>query len=169
MSATDTTVHSEAAHSDYAASLARKRVAAGVLFLDDDERVLLVEPTYKATFEIPGGSVEAGESPYQAAVREVEEELALVLSPGRLLVVDWVPPKVRRTEGLMFVYEGGRLTPSQVDAIVVPLGELHSYAFVTLDEADRLLSPLLARRVRAAVAARATGTVAYLEDGHVVV
>ncbi|MBB5873734.1 8-oxo-dGTP pyrophosphatase MutT (NUDIX family) [Allocatelliglobosispora scoriae] len=164
MSATNTTVYS-----DYTASLARKRVAAGVLFFDDDERVLLVEPTYKVSFEIPGGSVEAGESPYQAAVREVYEELALVTSPGRLLVIDWVPPADRRTEGLMFVYDGGLLTPDQVATMVVPLVELRGYVFATAEEVGRLLSPLLARRVHAAIAARTTGTVAYLEDGHVIV
>lgn len=48
----------------------RKRVGAGVTIVDEDFRILLVEPTYKDTWEIPGGSVEPGESPREGARRE---------------------------------------------------------------------------------------------------
>ncbi|WP_213002064.1 NUDIX domain-containing protein [Winogradskya consettensis] len=48
-------------------------------------------------WEIPGGGVEAGESPYAAVVRELQEELALPVRPGLLLVTDWVPPRPDRT------------------------------------------------------------------------
>ena len=43
----------------YIASLARKRMAAGSLFRDEDGRVLLVDPTYKPMWDLPGGVVEA--------------------------------------------------------------------------------------------------------------
>ena len=52
------------------ADLPRKRVGAGVLFFDAEGRVLLVEPTHKDDWEIPGGWVEADESPYESAIRE---------------------------------------------------------------------------------------------------
>ncbi len=48
--------------------VATPRVAAGVLFRDAAGRVLLVKPTYKDGWEIPGGYVERGESPHAAAV-----------------------------------------------------------------------------------------------------
>lgn len=47
----------------YVANLNRKRMAAGVLFRDVLGRVLLVEPSYKPNWEIPGGAVEADEPP----------------------------------------------------------------------------------------------------------
>jgi 8-oxo-dGTP diphosphatase len=53
---------------------------------------LLVEPVYKDYWEIVGGCVEANESPRPGAAREVKEELGQTVVPGRLLVVDWVPP-----------------------------------------------------------------------------
>ena len=50
----------------YVASLARKRMAAGALFRDANGRVLLVNPVYKNTWDLPGGAEEAEESPHAA-------------------------------------------------------------------------------------------------------
>jgi 8-oxo-dGTP pyrophosphatase MutT (NUDIX family) len=140
-------------------------MGAGVLFTDLAGRVLLVEPTYKEYWEIPGGAVEADESPYAAAGREVKEELGLSCVPGALLVVDWVAPRPDRTEGLMLVFDGGVLSDVDVAGISVPAEELRGWAFRDVIGAQQCLSPLLARRVCAAVRARRQGTVAYLEQG----
>jgi len=150
---------------DYTAALPRKRMGAGVLFRDDTDRVLLVEPVYKDYWELPGGAVEADESPYDAALREVKEELGLALSLGRLLVVDWVPPSAARTEGVMFVFDGGVLDPRASAEIRLPADELRGWAWCTITEAPERLSPLLARRAVAALEAAASGITRYLEDG----
>ncbi|MFG1603136.1 NUDIX domain-containing protein [Actinoplanes sp. NPDC049265] len=150
---------------DYTATLPRKRMGAGALLTDDRGRVLLVEPTYQPYFEIPGGAVEAGESPRAAVVRELDEELGLTVRPGRLLVVDWVPPRPDRTEGLMMVFDGGMLTPAQTGRIRLPADELRGWAWCTEREAAERLPGLLARRISAALTARADESVAYLEDG----
>ncbi len=152
---------------DYTASLPAKRMAAAVLFFDAVDRVLLVEPSYlKTHWELPGGTVESNESPRVAAVREIREELALNVVPGRLLAVDWVPPREARTEGLMLVFDGGQLTAAQAGSIQIPPQELRSWAWCTPDEESARLSPLLARRVTASRRARAAGCTAYLEDGY---
>jgi 8-oxo-dGTP diphosphatase len=150
---------------DYMASLARKRMGAAVLFTDPAGRVLLVEPTYKDYWEVPGGAVDADESPYDAAVRELKEELGLSVPPGRLLVVDWVPPRPGRTEGVMFVFDGGELSGTQTAEIVLPPEELAGWAWCTMAEARERLSDLLARRVQAALRARNDRNTAYLESG----
>ena len=89
---------------------ATPRVASGVLFRDADNRVLLVKPTYKQGWDIPGGYVEPGESPKQAAVREVTEELGVTLPVGRLLVIDWAPQD-GEGDKLLFVFDGGVIDP----------------------------------------------------------
>lgn len=139
-------------------------MGAGVLFGDEWGRVLLVEPTYKPDWEVPGGSVEADESPRAAAEREVREELGLSVAVGRLLVVDWIGPRDDRTEGLMLIFDGG--TVADGDAIRLPAAELCGWAWCTGPEAAERLSPVLARRVAAAMRARAAGVCAYLEDGY---
>jgi 8-oxo-dGTP diphosphatase len=149
----------------YVASLARKRMAATAFFRDDQGRVLLVNPVYKATWDLPGGAVEAEESPHAACRREVAEELGLDRPPGPVLAVDWVPSRPERPEGLIVVYDGGVLSDTEIKEIVLADGELAGFAFVAGDEVAGLVTPLLARRVASCLDAVAAGTVAALENG----
>jgi 8-oxo-dGTP diphosphatase len=138
-------------------------MASGALFFDDAGRVLLVEPTYKPTWEIPGGRVEPGESPREACVRELSEELGIALEPGPLLVVDWAPRDGE--DRILFVFDGGELNAALQAAIVLPPEELSSWAFVPPAEVAVRTAPRLARRVVAALAARTAGVPRYLEFG----
>jgi ADP-ribose pyrophosphatase YjhB (NUDIX family) len=147
------------------ASLARKRMAASAFFRDSEGRVLLVNPVYKEAWDLPGGAVEAEESPHAACRREVAEELGLDRPPGRILAVDWVPSRPERPEGVIVVYDGGVLSEAETKEIVLADGELSGFAFVSRDEVGDLVTPLLARRVASCLLAVATGTVAALENG----
>lgn len=142
----------------------RPYVAAGVLFFGDADRILLVQPTYKDHWDIPGGYVEAGETPAQAAAREVREELGIETAIGSLLAADWAP---HPDEGdkLLLVFDGGALTAEQLGAIRLHTDELASYAFYKPPEVVSLLIPRLARRVAAASDAHRAGRTAYLERG----
>lgn len=141
-------------------------MAASMLFSDVEGKVLLVEPTYKQHWELPGGVVEANESPRSAARREIAEELNLDHPAGRLLVLDWVPPAVNR--GVIAVFDGGVLSSMEVARIVVPPEEIRGFGFFGLGEVGSVLPPLLARRVVAAVHARRDDTTTYLEDGYLI-
>jgi len=140
-------------------------MAAGALFRDEDGRVLLVDPTYKPMWDLPGGAVEKEESPQGACRREVAEELGLDRVPGRVLVVDWVPSRPERPEGLIVVYDGGILAVDEIAAITLQDGELAGYGFVEPGEVTERVSSLLARRIAACVDAVVGGTVISLEDG----
>ena len=111
------------ADSDTQLNAATPRVAAGVLFRDDSGNILLVRPTYKPFWDLPGGYVEPGESPRAAAVREVTEELGLSVEVGQLLSVDWAP---QDSEGdkLLFIFDGGVLIPGLFDEIRFTDGEI---------------------------------------------
>ena len=76
----------------------------GALLRDLDDRVLLVEPTYKPYREIPSSPVDRRGTP----ARELREELDLDV--GRPLVFDWLSAEPERPDGWMIVFDAGRLT-----------------------------------------------------------
>src|ERR1700753_2193913 len=98
----------------YFASVPRKRMAAGALCRDRTGQVLLVKPSYRDTWDTPGGVVEAEESPHAACRREVKEEISLDRPVGRVLAVDWVPSQGERTEELILIYDGGVLAVADI-------------------------------------------------------
>ncbi|WP_046499964.1 NUDIX hydrolase [Streptomyces odonnellii] len=141
-------------------------LAAGVLLFDEEDRVLLVDPTYKPGWEFPGGVVEAGEAPAQAGIREVAEELGIELTEvPRLLVVDWEPPRPPGYGGLRLLFDGGRLPARLTGRLLLPGSELRAWRFVREDEAAGLLPPGRYQRLRWALRARERGKVLNLEDG----
>ena len=152
--------------SEYYASLPGKRIGAGLLCRDADDRVLLVQPTYKPTWELPGGVVEAGESPAACAAREVREELGVDLPIGRLLVVDWLPVRPPKTEGVMMQFDGGVLDDGLTRRFRLPPGELAAWRWFRGAELDDVLPDYMARRTRVALDAARGGASAYLEWGH---
>jgi 8-oxo-dGTP pyrophosphatase MutT (NUDIX family) len=149
---------------EYVASLARKRMSAGVLIRDRDDRVLLVEPSYKQHWDIPGGSVDAEEAPWATAVRELREELGLDRR-GRPLVIDHMTSTERMPEGVAFVFDGGVITSGEVEALTLTDPEILQVRLCTLAEAAELVKPSLARRLAAALKAAHSGELLLCDDG----
>jgi len=128
--------------------------------------VLVVKPNYRPWWNVPGGVMEAGEPPHLCCVREVAEELGLELDLGRLLVVDWVPPTEVRKAWFGYVFDGGVLDdPSQIR---LQPDELEAFEFISGPALRERLTANTADRVEMALAARASGGVAYLHDGALV-
>jgi 8-oxo-dGTP diphosphatase len=143
-------------------TVSQPRVAAGALFRDQADRVLLVKPNYKPRWDIPGGYVEPGETPRQACAREVSEELGLDLATGRLLVADWAP-SVGEGDKLLFVFDGGILPSEQLRHIKLQADELEQYSLFESDAFTEVLTDRLTRRITAALDAARNGTTTYLE------
>jgi 8-oxo-dGTP diphosphatase len=150
----------------YFANVPRKRMAAGALCRDQAGRVLLVDPVYRDTMDIPGGMVEAEESPRAACRREVAEEVGLDRAVGRLLVVDWVPSQSGCPEEVVMIYDGGVLGAADIEAITVPSDELSGFSFVPPKDVAARVRPVVEGRIRSCLSALAAGTVASLENGN---
>jgi 8-oxo-dGTP pyrophosphatase MutT (NUDIX family) len=150
---------------DLYAHVPKKRTAAGALLRNADGLILLVEPTYKPSWEIPGGIVERDESPKAAARREIFEELGLRVELAALLCVDWNSALPPGDEALMFIFDGGMLDGEVAERIRLPQQELASWRWVRLEEAQQLARPRLVRRLAACISASTSGVAAYLEDG----
>jgi ADP-ribose pyrophosphatase YjhB (NUDIX family) len=134
-----------------------------VLLRDAEGRILLVRPTYKPGWDLPGGMAEANESPDDAARRELQEELGLAVVLHGLLVVDWVGPHGPWDDQLAFVFDGGVLA---ADDVPRPRdGELAEARFVAGDEAAALVGAHLGRRLAAAVRAQQEGRPVFLREG----
>jgi ADP-ribose pyrophosphatase YjhB (NUDIX family) len=137
--------------------------SAGALIFDSSGRLLILKPTYKSGWTIPGGQVEAdGETPWQACRREVLEESGVLIENGRLACVDFLRPREARPGGMRFLFDCGTFDAEQLSRLAVQAEEIAEYRFVPVAEALELLSGPLRRRVRAALGKRKCR---YLEDG----
>ena len=107
---------------------------AGALIFNRSGQVLLVRQNYGGRYyALPGGAIEAGETPHQAAIREVREEAGVVIRVDRLIGLYTAPSRGR---WLAFVFrgviEGGQ-------PVLPDTGEI---AEVGWFDADRLPEPL---------------------------
>lgn len=150
---------------EYVRSLHRKRMSAGVLFRDPETRILLVEPSYKPHWDLPGGVVDAGEAPWTTAAREVREEIGLERTLGRPLVIDYQPDDGPMPEGMAFVFDGGLISEQEVAGLVLTDPEIVTARLVTLADAGEVVKPSLARRLAAALDVIHTGELALCENG----
>lgn len=146
---------------DPADLFATPRVAAGVLIRDQAGRLLLVKPTYKDGWEIPGGYVEHGESPRAAARREVKEELGVDLAVQQLLVLDWAPHP-NEGDKLLVIFDGGTVDASWIDGLDRQREEVATIAWHAVESLADLMPARLARRVAHAASA---DPIVYLEHG----
>lgn len=123
------------------------RVIGHVLVRDEYDRVLFVEPTYKDDWELPGGVVEADESPRAGAIREVREELGIEIAVTSPLVADWMPPYLGWHDALEFIFDGGRLGSEAIASFVAPPEEIRGYHWVPADEIPSRVLEFSARRI----------------------
>ena len=135
-------------------------VSAGALITDPAGQVLLVKPNYRDHWTLAGGICEHGEPPHLGCAREVAEEIGLALPVGALLAIDWSQPYGAEARPIMhFVFDAGTIADG--DGIVLQAEELDEFRFTAVGEADGYLAPFGVRRLRAALAARTSGTTTY--------
>ena len=146
--------------------LPRKRAISQLLVRDHDDRVLICWLTYKSDWDLPGGVVEVGESPQLAAGREIQEELALDIQAGALLLTDWLPPWSGWDDALCLVFDGGEHDASITEGIVKQAREIREAEFATIEEVLERCADFTARRIESALRNRAAGGgPAYVESG----
>jgi 8-oxo-dGTP diphosphatase len=140
--------------------------STGALIFDTAGRLLVLKPSYKKGWTIPGGQIESGgESPWEACRRETLEECALEVEHGRLVCVDFLRPKPNRAGGIRFLFDCGSFASKRLDAIRLQPTEIEDHRLVEVSEARALLSGPLRRRVSASLGRKRC---VYLEDGRAV-
>jgi len=104
----------------------RRTEGAHVIAEDEEGRLLVVRTTYMGReWMLPGGRVERGETPHQAAARETREETGLRVTIERLRLVDAHHPR-----DVSFVF-AGRVTGGTLDP---QLGEIAEVGWLSRAE-----------------------------------
>lgn len=150
---------------NYHDTLPKKHMAAGALFFNEDGDLLLIKPSYKNHWSIPGGVVDAGESPHAACRREIQEEIGLDIPHLPFLCVDYMTARETIRDNLQFIFYGGTLDAAQVDKIRPDGKEITDFKFLPVEEAISLLGINLQPRIAESIMALRTGKTAYLESG----
>ena len=148
-------------------SLPAKRMGAGIILINDQNKIIVVKPTYKPHWEIPGGVVEKDESPLGGAVREVGEELGLTISPDRVTFasLDYIAAGGEKTEALMFLF-ATRVSDELIAKIRLDRREVSEFKLIDPSDATAFLGDMLGTRVQRGVAAFLGGGVAYFEGAY---
>jgi len=144
--------------SSWVARLERRASSAGVALYDAQGRVLVVKAHYKKYWSFPGGIIDVGETPRQAAVRETREEVGLPVNVDHLdfrLIVNRVSDIAQTYQ---FIFEN-RVGASVLNHVLIDNKEIEAYALVTREEilhGDKIYSP--------SVIAWAKGALGYIEQ-----
>ncbi|GAB3482985.1 NUDIX hydrolase [Nocardiopsis coralliicola] len=127
---------------------------AAVCFTDPDGHVVAVRKRGTGAFMLPGGKLEPGEEPLDAAVREVAEEIGLTVPAGTLAPLGaWTAPAANEadTEVCATVYTAALPGTPAADGEIAELLRIDPAA----PPAGVRLAPLLAERVLPAIRQRA--------------
>ncbi|MBM7050915.1 NUDIX hydrolase [Rothia sp. ZJ1223] len=143
-------------------SLPTRRLAAAALIRDEKGRMLAVKPNYKDGWTMPGGTVEAGESPKVGCFREVIEEVGLDLEPGRLLLLFHGLQMGIWGDSTYYIYDGGVIDSSA--QITLQEEELTEYRWVAEEDLDDYFSASFTYNLRQCYRALETGCVVELDS-----
>jgi|SRR5581483_1794952 len=108
-------------------SLPKKSIAVKAVIWSTENHILLVKPTIKAQWQLPGGGIMPHEEPIDALVREIKEELALSLPKESLRIVG----TAFRAEydNLLLIYEYTATIPEDTQ-FHIQASEIEKYQFV---------------------------------------
>jgi 8-oxo-dGTP diphosphatase len=149
------------------ARLPKKRLIAQGVLRSSDGDVLLCELTYKRDWDLPGGVVDLGESPARCVVREIEEELGLVVAVQALMAVNWLPPYRGWDDALLCLFDLGSVEPTVLERATLLRREIRGAHWVAPDALADHVAPytaaMLTEVLRQGGTAHEAGT-AYIED-----
>lgn len=131
-------------------SASGKKISVGALVLDQQDRLLLVNPSYKERWDLPGGILERHEDPVSGLVREVREELGVDCRVGELRAVDYGSSDWEGAEVILLTFSA-TLTPADPARFTLAPGELLEAAYVEVERAIGMVTPRMSDRLGVAL------------------
>lgn len=111
-----------------------KRVASSSMIIENSTgQVLIVKASYKSHWTFPGGIIDIGESPIEAACRETHEEVGLRYDAHDVTFVSIAHRRSDIADSYQFVFKATAGFDNQ-QLVVLQASEIDEYAFVSSDE-----------------------------------
>ena len=141
-----------------------KRVSSIGFILNEEQKILLVKPSYYKYWHLPGGFVDEHESPLQAVSREIREEIYLDLKPNSLIIVNYNSGADEQKEVIVFVFDFGRLKQEEFSGLELDNSEIIDYGFFEKEKAMELVGPDRSKRLEMCYLAHNSSEFYYLND-----
>lgn len=118
-------------------TMERRLSSVAVILETEDGSALAVKATYKPYWTFPGGVIDAGETPIEAAVREVKEELGLTIQKQDLAFVAIIDRTSDNAHTYQFLFKlTTSLTETMMRNIHLQSSEIAEYAIISKSQAS---------------------------------
>jgi len=129
-------------------TLAKRHTASGAFIFNDQNQLLILKPSYKDGWNLPGGVTDEFESPYQTVIRECKEEVNLDVQIKDLVLIDYSLKTIDDFEHdyieFYFTVSVKNLSDIQIDN-----QEIIDYKFIDIKEAKNYLTQNYHTRLQA--------------------
>lgn len=144
--------------SDWMATQPRRISSAAIMLENVHGELLIIKANYKPYWTLPGGVVDDGETPKQAAIREVQEEVGLKIEPATVEFIAVVDRISQTAQTYQFLFKA-QLPADALTQIVLQEAEIDEYMFIK--KSDIMTNQ---RPYAKAILHWANGTMGYIEQ-----
>ena len=134
-------------------TLAKRHSASGAFIFNEKNQLLILKPSYKEGWNLPGGVTDKFESPYQTVIRECKEETNLDIQIKELVLIDYIQETIdgHNFDHVEFYFTA--IVKSFTD-IKIDNEEVIDYKFVDTTQAKEFLSENYYNRLQAVLRAK---------------
>ncbi|MDH6110205.1 8-oxo-dGTP diphosphatase [Kitasatospora sp. MAP12-15] len=130
---------------------------------DTAGRPIMIKSHHKGWQICAGGMIDPGETPWEAAIRETQEETGRIIGgEPKLLAAVFRPPTEEFPTRFGFIFDGGDWSTEEIAGIILDPKEHTDFAVKSLDEWQPLVPAAQYELLRSLDAARRTGVAAYI-------
>lgn len=115
-------------------TLESRPASANILLENSRHELLIINQTYRNIWSVPGGVIDTGETPLEAAIREVKEEVGIIVKPEEL---HFTTASLRHRNAEQFTYQFTFLTKiddERLANLTLQSSEIKSHRFVSKND-----------------------------------